>query len=54
MKQKEINKVLDAFVNKDITMKEAETKLLNLFSRCNLDNKYYNIKLKRNKNNFVL
>jgi len=32
MKQKEINKVLDAFVNKEITMKEAETKLLNLFS----------------------
>jgi hypothetical protein len=31
MKQKEINKVLDAFVNKEITMKEAETKLLNLF-----------------------
>tara|TARA_E500000305_G_scaffold109002_1_gene112868 strand:+ start:2504 stop:2749 length:246 start_codon:yes stop_codon:yes gene_type:complete len=32
MKQTEINKVLDAFLNKDITMKEAETKLLNLFS----------------------
>ena len=32
MKQKEINKVLDSFVNKQITMKEAETKLLNLFS----------------------
>jgi len=32
MKQKEINKVLDAFVNKEMTMKEAETKLLNLSS----------------------
>ena len=32
MKPKEIYKVLDAFVNKEITMKEAETKLLNLFS----------------------
>ena len=27
MKQKEINKVLDAFLNKEITMKEAEMDL---------------------------
>ena len=32
MKQNEINKVLNAFMSKEITTKEAEAELLNLFS----------------------